>query len=323
MRHVNGTTCCVAFLQCPRGSRWCSMCQTLLPLYGGTLWGRFTAPGALLLRLDLARNVDGEDHPGWQLSRARDRPHEVSSAAKTSCSPHPPPNPIGSPGASLGTGGCAAPVVQLPDAISRLRPGNVWARRVERAPQGRRREEPRWPAQRRAPPPWTSSGISRAGLLCVPSCVAGTGLALPGAAAGLRPHSWCPQVTRNKSRVGTCEPACAVWGGGVRVMRVQEAWARPRRGRPCFSIAPALPHHSGEGGGDQPPAVPPSPHLPAQQWQEPCALSPAPWLCCRPSGCPGLSPLTWSDPASPVADMGPQRVLRPQGPCLPGGGCSP
>ena len=55
------------------------------------MWGRFTAPGALLLRLDLAWNVDGEDHPGWQLSRARDRPHEVSSAAKTSCSPHPVP----------------------------------------------------------------------------------------------------------------------------------------------------------------------------------------------------------------------------------------
>ena len=146
-------------------------------------------------------------------------------------------DPIGSPGASLGTGGCAAPVVQLPDAVSRLRPGNVWARRAERAPQDRRREEPRLPAQRWAPPPQTSSGISRAGLLCVPSCMAGTGLALCGAAAGLRPHSWCPQVTRNKSRVGTCaggpcEPACAVCRGGVHVTRVQEAWARLRRWRP-------------------------------------------------------------------------------------------
>lgn len=172
------------------------------------------------------------------------------------------------------------------------------------------------------------SGISRAGLLCVPSCVAGTGLALCGAAAGLRPHSWCPQATRNKSCVGTCaggpcEPACAVCGGGVRVTRVQEAWARPRRWRPCLSIAPALPHHSEEGGGGQPPAVPPSPHPPALQWQEPCALSLAPWSCCRPSGCPGLSPSHDQIPASPVTDTGPPRVLRPQRPYLPGRGCSP
>lgn len=106
-----------------------------------------------------------------------------------------------------------------------------------------------------------------------------------------------------------CEPACAVCGGGVRVTRVQEAWARPRRWRPCFSIAPGLPHHSRKGGGGQPPAVPPSPHPPAPQRQEPCALSPAPWSCCRPSGCPGLSPLTWSDPSKPSRRHGTSKGL--------------
>ena len=134
----------------------------------------------------------------------------VSWAAKTSCSPHPPPNPNGSPGALPGTGGCAAPVVQPPDALSRLHPGNVWAWEAERAPRGRRREEPRSPAQRQVRPPLTSSGFSKAGTpgRSVPSWAEGAGLGLCGAAAGLRPHSWCPQVTRNKSCVGTRAGSC-------------------------------------------------------------------------------------------------------------------
>lgn len=178
----------------------------------------------------------------------------VSWAAKMSCSPHPPPNPNGSPGALPGTGGCAAPVVQPPDALSRLHPGNVWAWEAERAPRGRRREEPRSPAQRQVRPPLTSSGFSKAGTpgRSVPSWAAGAGLGLCGAAAGLRPHSWCPQVTRNKSCVGTRAGSCVrlhvlcVCVCGVHVTRVREAWARPRRWRPCFSMAPALPHHRWE-----------------------------------------------------------------------------
>ena len=39
---------------------------------------------------------------------------------------------------------------------------------------------------------------------------------------------------------------CACVCSCVCVCGVLEAWARPRRWRPCFSIAPTLPHHSGE-----------------------------------------------------------------------------
>ena len=192
----------------------------------------------------------------------------VSWAAKTSCSPHPPPNLNGSPGALPGTGGCAAPVVQPPDALSRLHPGNVWAWEAERAPRGRRREEPRSPAQQQVRPPLTSSGFSKAGTpgRSVPSWAAGAGLGLCGAAAGLRPHSWClglPQASdltagaprlpgtravwaHEQGHVCACMCSVCVCVCGVHVTRVREAWARPRRWRPCFSMAPALPHHRWE-----------------------------------------------------------------------------
>lgn len=127
-----------------------------------------------------------------------------------------------------------------------------------------------------------------------------------------------------------CACMCCVCVCGMCVTRVR----RPGQGQGGGGRVSASPQPSPttagncgfltrEGDGGQPPVVPPSPHPPALQWQEPCALSPVPQACSCPSSCPALSPITWSDPASPVADMGPQRVLRPQGPSLPGGGCSP
>lgn len=96
-----------------------------------------------------------------------------------------------------------------------------------------------------------------------------------------------------------------------------------------FQHRPDLPHHSGElrlphqeGDGGHA-CSPRPPHPPPCSGRSPVPLPQSHRRAAVPLAALPCPPSHGQTPASPVADMGPQRVLRPQGPSLPGGAALP